>query len=200
MTLTTDGGYTADWSNGASGSSIDVEEAGTYTVTLTDEAGCSFTSEPVVIDVLETVAPDSDLVTVSLGSAKADLFCSLAPMEAHGIGTWAWKTRALKCPPRAPSSSTFTDAAATRPPWERRLKCRCTPSRSALTEDFTIVDPADVALNATGDNLLWYEPEGDIVPFGAGPDVTTYTWRPTTTFWVESESANDGTDGHRRQG
>ena len=58
MTLTTDGGYTADWSNGASGSSIDVEEAGSYTVTLTDAAGCSFTSDAVVIDVLEPMAPE----------------------------------------------------------------------------------------------------------------------------------------------
>ena len=49
-------------------------------------------------------------------------------------------------------------------------------------------------LNATGDNLLWYANEDDILPFGAGPDVPVYVGA-TTTFWVESESANPGTMG-----
>ena len=35
-------------------------EAGTYTVTLTDDAGCSFTSDPVTIDVLEPATPGGD--------------------------------------------------------------------------------------------------------------------------------------------
>ena len=60
------------------------------------------------------------------------------------------------------------------------------------TEDFTIVDPADVVLNAAGENLLWYEEEGSNFAFATGPDVSTFVGA-TTTFWVESQSGNPGT-------
>lgn len=55
VTLTASGipfGNTYLWSNGESTQSIDVSEAGSYSVTVTNFAGCSATSEPVVIDVI----------------------------------------------------------------------------------------------------------------------------------------------------
>ncbi len=57
VTLTTNSGFETEWSNGGTESSIEVNEGGTYTVTLTDDAGCSFTSDPVTIDVLEPAVP-----------------------------------------------------------------------------------------------------------------------------------------------
>ncbi|MDC0600512.1 C25 family cysteine peptidase [Flavobacteriales bacterium] len=193
VTLTTEGGYTADWSNGASGSSIDVEEAGTYTVTLTDDAGCSFTSDAVVIDVLEPVAPEVTMVG-QLG------FCEGGSVLLSGPdgGTWDWnvglENQTIEVSTSGTYQLTFTDACNQANVGEE-IEVSVYPIPEApSTEDFTIVDPADVTLNATGDNLLWYENEGDIVPFGAGPDVTTYVGA-TTTFWVESESANPGTEG-----
>ena len=57
VTLTTNSGFETAWSNGATETSIEVSEAGTYSVTLTDDAGCSFTSDPVTIEVLEPAAP-----------------------------------------------------------------------------------------------------------------------------------------------
>lgn len=193
VTLTTEGGYTADWSNGASGSSIDVEEAGSYTVTLTDAAGCSFTSDAVVIDVLEPMAPE---VTMDgqLG------FCEGGSVLLSGPdgGTWDWnvgvENQTIEVSTSGTYQLTFTDACNQANVGEE-IEVSVYPIPEApSTEDFTIVDPADVTLNATGDNLLWYENEGDIVPFGTGPDVTTYVGA-TTTFWVESESANPGTEG-----
>ena len=193
VTLTTDGGYTADWSNGASGSSIDVEEAGSYTVTLTDAAGCSFTSDAVVIDVLEPMAPE---VTMDgqLG------FCEGGSVLLSGPdgGTWEWnvgvENQTIEVSTSGTYQLTFTDACNQANVGEE-IEVSVYPIPEApSTEDFTIVDPADVTLNATGDNLLWYENEADIVPFGAGPDVSAYVGA-TTTFWVESESANPGTEG-----
>jgi large repetitive protein len=47
------------WSNGATGQNITVTQAGTYSVTVTNLAGCSATSNPVVIEVLPGVRPDA---------------------------------------------------------------------------------------------------------------------------------------------
>ncbi|MCF8459258.1 MAG: tandem-95 repeat protein [Flavobacteriales bacterium] len=55
VTLTASGlpfGNTYLWSNGQTGQSITVSAAGTFTVTVTNFAGCSATSEPVSIDVV----------------------------------------------------------------------------------------------------------------------------------------------------
>ena len=49
-----------------------------------------------------------------------------------------------------------------------------------------------MALNATGENLLWYDAEDTMMPIGAGSDYPVYVDQ-TTTFWVASESVNDGT-------
>ena len=85
VTLTTNSGFDTEWSNGATEESIEVDEAGTYTVTLTDDAGCSFTSEPVTIDVLEPATPE---VTVDgqLGFCEGGSVTLSGPED----GDWSW--------------------------------------------------------------------------------------------------------------
>ncbi len=62
VTLTVAGfpfGNTYDWSNGESTQTISVTEAGTYSVTVTNFAGCSATSEEVMIDVVPGPTADA---------------------------------------------------------------------------------------------------------------------------------------------
>ena len=68
---------------------------------------------------------------------------------------------------------TFTDACGNENGEEITVDVYPIPA-ALVTEDVTIENPAEVSLNATGDNLLWYENEDDILPFGAGPDVPVY--------------------------
>jgi gliding motility-associated-like protein len=56
------------WSNGATGQNITVDEAGSYTVTVTNLAGCSATSDAVVIEVVPVVRPDAGVdIYICLG-------------------------------------------------------------------------------------------------------------------------------------
>ncbi len=194
MTLSTDDGYSADWSNGGTGSSIDVQEAGTYTVTLTDDAGCSFTSDAVVIDVLEPVAPHV-IMDGQLG------FCEGGSVLLSGPegGTCFWnvttESQSIQVSTSGTFQLTFIDACGAENLSEDIVVDVYPNPEAPSTEDFTIVEPADVTLNAGGENLLWYEEENSNYPFATGPGVSAYVGA-TTTFWVEeSESANPGTSG-----
>ncbi len=68
LTLSTSGGTSYNWSNGATTSSINVNTAGSYLVTVTGSGGCTATSAPVTVSV--TSAPST---TVSASGSTA--FC-----------------------------------------------------------------------------------------------------------------------------
>ena len=192
VTLTTMGGYLTEWSTGATEASIEVSEGGSYTVTLTDEAGCSFESDPVDIAVLEPATPVVD-VDGQLG------FCEGGEVTLSGPdgGTCSWnvgvENQSIEVNASGTFQLTFTDACgAENISEEIEINVYSIPS-APTTTDFTIEDPAEVALSADGENLLWYDAEDALFPIGAGPDYPVYVGQ-TTTFYVSSESINDGTE------
>ncbi len=73
------------WSNGATGQNINVGEAGEYTVTVTNLAGCTATSEPVTVTVLPGTRPDAgeDIVICEGESAT---------LTATGADSFEWST------------------------------------------------------------------------------------------------------------
>ena len=184
-------GYLTEWSTGATESSIEVDEAGTYIVTLTDETGCSFESDPVVIDVLETVTPEIDF-TGQLG------FCEGGSVVLSGPdnGEYTWNVGVTEQSIQVSNSGEFqldfTDICGNTATSELVEVNVYDYPEVPVTTDVTIENPADVDLSATGNNLLWYDAEDALFPIGAGPDYPVFVDQ-TTTFWVESESVNDGT-------
>jgi len=193
VTLSTMEGYETSWSNGGTESSIEVDQAGTYTVTLTDDAGCSFTSDPVTIEVLEPATPE---VTIDgqLGFCDGGSVTLIGPED--GVCSWnvGAETQAIEVGTAGIYQLTFTDACGNENVGEEITVDVYPIPAAPTTEDFTIEYPAEVLLDASGENLLWYENEDDILPFDAGVDVPVSVGT-TTTFWVESESANPGTVG-----
>ncbi len=63
VTLTAQPGYTYLWSNQSQAQSIVVSESGSYTVQITDQYGCSQTSDPVVVTVDPTPVVDIEVRT-----------------------------------------------------------------------------------------------------------------------------------------
>ena len=193
VTLTTNSGFETAWSNGATETSIEVSEAGTYSVTLTDDAGCSFTSDPVTIEVLELAAP-TVAIDGQLGFCEGGTVTLTGPEDGVCVWNVGVEGPSIEVGTSGTFQLTFTDACGNENVGEEITVDVYPIPAAPATEDITIENPAEVSLNATGDNLLWYENEDDILPFGAGPDVPVYVGA-TTTFWVESESANPGTMG-----
>lgn len=76
-------GGSYEWSNGATGQNITVTQAGTYTVTVTNLAGCSATSDPVTIEVQPGDRPSAGPdVTICAGEE--------ATLTATGADSFVW--------------------------------------------------------------------------------------------------------------
>ncbi len=193
VTLSTVEGFLTEWSTGASSSSIEVDAAGSYTVTLTDETGCSFTSDPLEIQVLEPVTPTVEF-DGQLGFCEGGSVILSGPEEGVCLWNVGVESTSIEVSTAGTYQLDFTDACgntATSDPVE--VSVYAIPE-SPVAEDITIVDPAEVDLDADGENLLWYDAEDAVFPIGAGPDYPVFVDQ-TTTFWVESESYNPGTVG-----
>jgi hypothetical protein len=82
VTLTATPGYSYQWSNGATTRSIEVQQAGSYSVTVTAPCG-SLVSAPVTVTALPAPAAPTGVGAEVLGPATADL-------AAVGEGTIVW--------------------------------------------------------------------------------------------------------------
>ena len=111
--------------------------------------------------MLEPVAPE---VTVEgqLGFCEGGSVILSGPEN----GTWSWNVGADSQSIEVATSSvvqlTFTDACGNANVGEE-INVDVYPIPAApTTEDITIENPAEVSLNAVGENLLWYENEDDV--------------------------------------
>lgn len=83
-TLTASGASTYVWSNGASGSTITVNTAGAYTVTGTDNNGCTASADKVVtVDTLPVI---------TITGVTSFCYGSSTGLTASGAGTYIWST------------------------------------------------------------------------------------------------------------
>ncbi len=74
-TLTAQGGVHYQWSNGSFGSEIEVTDAGLYSVIISDEAGCTATTE---VEIIYDAIPQMSIVTVETSGAENNdgIICS----------------------------------------------------------------------------------------------------------------------------
>ena len=87
--LTASAGSSYLWSNGATTQSITVTQAGPYSVSVTNNDGCSATSQPVNITVNQT--PSSG---VTVGGATTFCTGGSLTLTAQGTGSYIWSNGA----------------------------------------------------------------------------------------------------------
>ncbi|MGY5846993.1 PKD domain-containing protein, partial [Salegentibacter sp. HM20] len=89
LTLTASGGVSYSWSNGSTevgtSAALEVTEAGTYTVTVTGENGCTATAS-------ETVTLDDSLPTAAIANNGLELSCNITSLTltASGGVSYSW--------------------------------------------------------------------------------------------------------------
>src|SRR5690606_25063074 len=89
LTLTASGGVSYSWSNGSTVvgtlASLEVTEAGTYTVTVTNENGCTATAS-------ETVTLDNTLPAAAIAEEGLELSCTVTSLTltASGGVSYSW--------------------------------------------------------------------------------------------------------------
>ncbi|MFN8353290.1 MAG: sialate O-acetylesterase [Spirosomataceae bacterium] len=78
------------WSNGATTQSITVNTPGTYTVSVQNTYGCTFTSNPVTISTYPTAPPAAPIITAN----GATTFCTggAVALQSNYTGRTIWST------------------------------------------------------------------------------------------------------------
>src|SRR5690606_11459267 len=89
LTLTASGGGSYSWSNGSTvvgtSAALEITEAGTYTVTVTGENGCTATAS-------ETVTLDDSLPSAAIANEGLELSCNITSLTltASGGVSYSW--------------------------------------------------------------------------------------------------------------
>jgi len=89
VTLTANTGTSYAWSNGAQTQSINATTSGSYSVTVTNANGCSATSAPVTVNVVDLIAPVPNIATLPVitGQCSASVTAPTATDNCSGILT-----------------------------------------------------------------------------------------------------------------
>ena len=169
------GSYTYLWSNGQSGANLSNVGAGTYTVTATDDNGCTATanvtlSDPPAINLTATVSSDYNGADVSCAGASDG---SALATASGGIGsfTYAWSNGQTGANLVNVAAGTYTVTATD------AFGC-------SSVESVTLANPAsvDVSIGATSDYngygtscLSGTDGSATAVPSG-GVGGYTYSW------------------------
>jgi len=89
VTLTSSAGSSYLWSTNATTQAITVNSAGSYTVTITNFMGCSGTSLPTVVNVINTAPPAPGSITGSINDVQGYSYTySVAPVA--GATSYVW--------------------------------------------------------------------------------------------------------------
>ncbi|WP_183559846.1 PKD-like domain-containing protein [Mucilaginibacter sp. SP1R1] len=195
ITATPTGGigpYNLVWNTGETTNSINVNKAGTYTVTVTDKtAGC----QPVIKNISVVVAPSPKPPT-----AAGQTVCQNTPatLTATGPGgNYQWYD--------APTGGNFLGSGSTytTPPitysmffYVQTTVSDCTSPRTAVpvyvagkpsVTGTTVCVGSNATLAASGgDTYIWYDAATGGNQVGTGPTFTTPPLFNTTTYYVES--------------
>ncbi|MGK0278009.1 MAG: hypothetical protein ACI9RU_000770 [Litorivivens sp.] len=183
------------WSNGDTGSTINISEQGAYHAVVWGDNDCPSYTNTIFVSYFEPVAP-----TVAV---SGDLeFCEGGSVQLIGSDgmSWDWSngedTQAI----------TVTESGT----YSVSVQGDCdAPLSSEIIEVVTLVTPAspvvtdvelDVAGNAeftgTSENMRWYETEMAATPLAEGTTFTTSWIDVTTSYWVEDVMYHGGEEGN----
>jgi hypothetical protein len=184
------GGVDYLWSNGADTQSITVSAAGTYSVIIYDNDECVSLSDNVVVNIVQDETPyvtiEGDAVICEGGEV----------ILTSTIGAnYTWSN----------NMSGQTIAVSETGDYWVMIDALCSDDQiSSESVSVTVLDAADlpvaddvytwgglVTLEATGENLMWYETEDATTSIGEGPSIEVDV-DMDVTYWVESNAVYGG--------
>jgi hypothetical protein len=178
------------WSNGATGQTITVGAAGNYSVAGESAGQCIGVSNTIPVTV---TTAEQATITVN----GDDVICQGASteLEANAGAAYLWST----------GETTQSIQATQNGPYTVTVQGTCFNTTSApvsitvnagapvpSANDVTIPAAGTADLQATGDNILWYDDPQATTSIGAGNTWTTPFLTGNTTFWCEANAQYGG--------
>jgi hypothetical protein len=189
LTLTANPGFNYSWSNDATTQSIQVSQAGNYSVTIDDGQGCS-----AVTSVFVAQAPD-ETPTVSVDGETTFCEGSTVQLTSSPASSYLWSNGATEQSIAVNSGGTYTvtiEGACGE--WTSNVVTltMLDGPTAPTADDVTIPVPGTADLAAAGSNIQWYTTPTGGAPAASGNTWTTPFVNNTTSFWVSSASVYGG--------
>jgi len=189
LTLTANPGFNYSWSNDATTQSIQVSQAGNYSVTIDDGQGCS-----AVTSVFVAQAPD-ETPTVSVDGETTFCEGSTVQLTSSSASSYLWSNGATEQSIAVNSGGTYTvtiEGACGE--WTSNVVTltMLDGPTAPTADDVTIPVPGTADLAAAGSNIQWYTTPTGGAPAASGNTWTTPFVNNTTSFWVSSASVYGG--------
>ncbi|MBO75146.1 MAG: hypothetical protein CMD33_07735 [Flavobacteriales bacterium] len=185
LELSVNGSFeTYDWSTGASTPSIEVGEAGLYSVVVYDAEGCAAVSESIAVEVITAQAPEVQVI----GELT---FCAGNSVEFIGPNgaEWTWSngetTQSILVSESGAYSVILVDECGNDNPSEEFVvEVLDSPDVPTITvPDVVNVDEL-FTITSSSATTRWYDDEMAVNPLFIG-DAYETTISETTTLWVE---------------
>ncbi len=191
--LTATNGVDYTWSNGDNSQTITVTEGGNYSVIVWADDECASISNTVTVTVVEEEVP-----TVTMEGD--DVFCEggEAILTASVGSGYEWSNGASSQTISVTESGEYTviiDALCANITLQSDpISITVLDGADAPMATGVSTGPSAVTLEATGENLLWYDAEDAVDPIGEGTSYTTPFLNETTVYWVEASTIYGGGD------
>ena len=203
VTLSTSSNYDALWSNNETTTSIEVSEQGEYSVTLTDEGGCTGVSDPYVLTLVEpsqaNASINGQLGSCSGGALELD-FCATGTytittpsgiVETFEIDVNECGATSLDV--EGTYTIDFTDVCgSTLESVEYEVSYYGTPEAPSVS-DISLEAPGTAEFTGAPESANWYETETSSEILGTGSTFSVNVTE-TTTFWVADTETHPGTE------
>lgn len=181
------------WNNGSEASSITVNTAGVYSISVSNEEGCSGTSNTIVVAIAKPM-------TAAISVVGETEFCEggNVTLTANNGESYEWsngetsqqiivqESGEYEVEVTGPCSSAISSTVA--------VEVHDAPE-APVANDEIFTAPGTATLTATGDNVHWYDSALATVPISEGTSFTTPTLTETTSYWVEDMLTYGGLDG-----
>ncbi len=190
ITMNAVAGYASySWSNGDATQSSVISTPGFYNVTVTDANGCTGISPSVEVvmnpDETPTVSATGDLVFCEGGSVT---------LTSTPAASYSWSSGQTTQSITVSATGTYTVsiqglcAAFTSGPQVVNVLAAPVP----VASDDSATSPNSITLQATGNDISWYDSQTGGTLLGTGPSYTTPVLTNTTTYWVENATSYGG--------
>ena len=172
------------WSTGESTSSIEVGEAGLYSVVVYDANGCAAISESITVDVITAQAPEVQVIG-ELTFCEGNAVEFIGPNGAE----WNWSngetTQSISVTESGTYSLVLLDACGNDNPSEEFVvEVLDAPDAPVVTVPDVVNADEAFTLTSSSASTRWYDDEFATDPLFIG-DAYETTLSTTTTLWVE---------------
>lgn len=182
-TLTAASGFSSYlWSNGNTSTSITTSSVDTYSVIVTDANGCSSISPaitlavdpieiPTILAVGESTFCEGNSISLTSSPGSSYMWSNGATTQAVNItqaGTYTVEVMG--------TCQTFTSAP---------IEVNVFPAPAPTATGGSVNTSGSVTLNASGNNLTWYDDAAGTNVVGTGPTFNTPIISNPTTFYVQ---------------